>query len=327
MARGQRSAVQRRHLEALVAVAHAGSVHSAARALGMAQPALSRVLAEAERLLGIVLFERSHLGTRITAQGRSAVGQAEYALRAMEAIPEAAKTGVPTVRLGCIPRAMHVLMPRILDRMSAGMPALRLRVSEGATAELWEGLRRAALDFAIARRPFSAEEDTGDVEAEMLYDERTVVVCARHNELVSTGPVSIGQLARLNWVLTRPGNYSRDLIDRTIVSAGLAPLAPIIESQSFESSLSVVAATRIVSVAPESAARRYEELGLVRTVSLRPALATSPVMLLYPARIRQHPAFDAFRGLALAAAVEVRRLLRSKLKRRTNERPNARTRL
>src|SRR5262245_3229991 len=111
MARGKRSAVQRRHLEALVAVAHAGSVHSAARALGMAQPALSRVLAEAERLLGIVLFERSHLGTRITAQGRSAVGQAEYALRAMEAIPEAAKPAVRPVSLGATPPACTVLSP------------------------------------------------------------------------------------------------------------------------------------------------------------------------------------------------------------------------
>jgi DNA-binding transcriptional LysR family regulator len=268
----------------------------------LAQPALSRVLADAERLLGVVLFERSHLGTRITAQGRSAVGQAEYALRAMEAIPETAKAGVPTVRLGCIPRGMHVLMPWILDLMSTDVPALRLRVSEGATAELWDGLRDAALDFAIARRPFSADNDTRDVEAEMLYDEKTVVVCAKDNELVSTGPVSIRQLARLTWVLTKPGNYSRDLIDQIVLSAGLAPLAPLIEAQSFESSLSVVAATRIISIAPESAARRYEELGLIRTVQLRPALATSPVMLLYRASVRQHPAFDAFRDLALRAA-------------------------
>jgi DNA-binding transcriptional LysR family regulator len=100
----------------------------------------------------------------------------------------------------------------------------------------------------------------------------TVVVCAKDNELVSTGPVSIRQLARLTWVLTKPGNYSCDLIDQIVLSSGLAPLAPLIEAQSFESSLSVVAATRIISIAPESAARRYEELGLIRTVQLRPAL-------------------------------------------------------
>jgi len=47
-------------------------------------------------------------------------------------------------------------------------------------------------------------------------------------------------------------------------------------------------------------------------------------MLLYRASVRQHPAFDAFRDLALRAAAEVRRLLRSK--ERTDERPNARRR-
>jgi len=72
----------------------------------------------------------------------------------------------------------------------------------------------------------------------MLHDERTVVVCARHNELVSTGPVSIGQpratelgVDEARKLFTRP--HWPDHPQRWPGAA-----CPIIESQSFESSLS-----------------------------------------------------------------------------------------
>jgi len=47
-----RQPLQRRHIEALVAVADHQSVHRAARELGMTQPAVSRLLADAEKMLG-----------------------------------------------------------------------------------------------------------------------------------------------------------------------------------------------------------------------------------------------------------------------------------
>jgi DNA-binding transcriptional LysR family regulator len=106
-------------------------------------------------------------------------------------------------------------------------------------------------------------------------------------------------------VLPKPGFYSRDALDALVSAAGLAPIVPVIECDSFESNLSVVASTRFITLAPEFAARRFERLGMVRIVRTRPPLGSSPIMLQYRAGQRSHPAFEAFRSAAVAAAKNV----------------------
>src|SRR5512133_2529968 len=106
--------LQPRQLEAIVAVAETGSVHAAARRLGVPQPALSRLLASAERTLGVALFERSRSGTTITEGGARALKHAAFALHTLESVAHAATQPIPVVRLGCIPRVMHVLIPHLL---------------------------------------------------------------------------------------------------------------------------------------------------------------------------------------------------------------------
>src|SRR5581483_8533313 len=134
--------------------------------------------------------------------------------------------------------------------------------------EMAADLDAARLDFVIARRAAPGVPGSTEVVAEKLYSERTVVVCGRRNRDVPATTCDITRLARLPWVLPKRGFYSRDLLDNRVSNAGLAPIVPVIESSSFESSLSVVAATRFLALVPEFAARRFEQLGLVRLVPM-----------------------------------------------------------
>jgi DNA-binding transcriptional LysR family regulator len=79
-----------RHLQAIVAVADLGSVTAAASRLGIVQQALSRTVAEAERLAGVAVFERRARGMRLTAAGREVVFAARVALDAVRAVPATA---------------------------------------------------------------------------------------------------------------------------------------------------------------------------------------------------------------------------------------------
>jgi DNA-binding transcriptional LysR family regulator len=294
--------LQPRQLEAIVAVAREGSVHGAARALGVAQPVVSRLVAGSEKLLGVPLFERSPSGSRITKRGERVLEQAAFALRALSSISEPASDALPVVRLGCIPRVMHVLIPDLLTRLGEGSSGFRLQVSVGSSNEMAAELERARLDFVIARRA-----GQGSMEAEHLYTENTVVACGRRNKAVRATP-PLADLVVLPWVLPKPGFYSRDALDALVSAAGLAPIVPVIECDSFESNLSVVASTRFITLAPEFAARRFERLGMVRIVRTRPSLGSSPVMLQYRAGQRSHSAFDAFRAAAMEAAKSIKSL-------------------
>lgn len=59
-----------RHLRGLVELGQRGSISSAARALGLSQPALTQGLVKLEAQLGQLLFERLHNGVRLTDAGR-----------------------------------------------------------------------------------------------------------------------------------------------------------------------------------------------------------------------------------------------------------------
>jgi DNA-binding transcriptional LysR family regulator len=294
--------LQPRQLEAIVAVARAGSVHAAARALGMPQPALSRLIAASEDILGLELFERSRSGSRITERGKRVLEQAAFALRALSDVSENAKQTLPIVRLGCIPRVMHVLIPHLLARIGDGGANLRLQVSVGTSKEMTAELEAARLDFVIARRTALGVDAESEIEAEPLYNEKTVVVCGRQNGVAANSVLALSELARLPWVLPKRGFYSRDALDALVSAAGLPSIVPVIECDSFESNLSVAASTRFLAMAPEFAAKRFERLRMVRILRTKPSLGSSPVMLQYRAGQRQHPAFPAFRGAAVKAA-------------------------
>jgi LysR family transcriptional regulator, pca operon transcriptional activator len=295
------SLLQPRQLEAIIAVARTGSVHAAARSLGMPQPGLSRMVSASEELLGIELFERSPAGSRITERGGRVLRQAAFALRALSDVSQNARESVPVVKLGCIPRVMHVLLPRLLAQISDGEASFRLRVSVGTSNEMAAQLEAAQLDFVIARRAASARGEV-DIQAETLYSEKTVVVCGRQREGLPGTALTLPKLAQLPWVIPRRGFYSRDSLDALFAAAGLPTIVPVIECDSFESNLSVVAATQFITLAPEFAARRVERLRLVRILRTRPLLAASPVMLQYRRGQEKHPVFPAFRAAAIRAA-------------------------
>lgn len=291
-----------RQIQAIVAVARAGSVHGAARLLDMPQPALSRLVAASEKCLGVALFERSRAGTRITEAGERVLKQGAFALHALQSVAQAAREPLPVVRLGCIPRVMHVLIPHLLARLNGEDARFRLHVSVGTSNELAEDLDAARLDFVIARRAAAGVAGASELRAEKLYAERTVVVCGYANDSVPRSPCEIRSLIALPWVLPKRGFHSRDLLDGIVAARGLPPLVPVIESNSFESSLSAVALTRFLALAPEFAARRFEQLDLVRVVRMRPSLGSSPIMLEYRPAQEAHVAFAAFRAATLAAA-------------------------
>ena len=293
------SLLQPRQLEAIVAVAGAGSVHAAARELGMPQPALSRIVSAAEKRLGIALFERSPSGSRVTQRGERVLRQAAFALRALSGVSENARESLPVIRVGCIPRVMHVLIPRLLAQIGSGDASFRIQVAVGTSNEMAAALEAARLDFVIARRAAA----TGDgIEAEALYSEKTVVVCGRGNDAGRGGVHRLADLARLPWVMPKRGFSSRDSLDALLSAAGLPPIVPVIECDSFDTNLSVVAVTKFITVAPEFAARRLERLRLVRILRTRPPLGSSPVMLQYRSGQERHPAFAAFRAATVKAA-------------------------
>ncbi|MCY0852674.1 LysR family transcriptional regulator [Cupriavidus sp. D39] len=299
--------LQRRHIEALVAVGDSHSVHRAARELGVPQPVLSRLLAEAENLLGARLFERSSHGSMPTAQGKAVLSQARFVLRAIERLNDAiADPQRRPIQLGCIPRAMHTLMPGLLARLYPAVPMdttsaqaadtpYQFRVVEGSSKMLFDQIAAGSLDFAILRS--TTRDDGDDLVVERLYEERTVIVCAAGHPTIPAGPIHLSRLVGQGWALPDAETSSRVTFETFWNEHGLPRIRPVIETRSFESNLALVAGTSLVSIAPESVARSHVAFGLLRIVKLRRPLPANPVMLAFNRMAIEDPLLSGFREM------------------------------
>lgn len=299
-------AFQRKHLAMLVAIAEGGSMHKAALRLGMTQPAVSRMVAEVERTVGARLFERGASGSLLTAKGDALVAHARFLLRGMERMDEVAHAQAVAIRFGCIPRAMHTLMPFIVNLMSP--PTLqRLQVQEDGSHALFDAVRRGALDFAVLRHVGGAAGVNEALQAQPLYDETPLVIAGPKHPLARRRALTLGALIDHRWVLPSAETTTRAVLDRYFQIQGLAPIRPVIETRSFESSAALVAGTDLLSIIPEAIARVYERVGLVRVLKVAPPLPGTAVLLVHQSQVLADPVLQRFRDLVVSAADQARR--------------------
>lgn len=306
---------QRRHMEVLVAIADTGSIHKAAGRLGVAQPAVSRLISEVERSVGAKLFERAASGSSLTRRGDALVAHARVLLRGLERLDRVAAEQPGSVRLGCIPRAMHTLMPFVVNLMQdavAGdppVPACQLQVVEDSSTALLEGLQRGSLDLAVMRHVGGAAGIGPGLQVERLYDERPLVIARVKHPMASRRQLTLAALLNQRWVLTSAQTPSRAVLDSYCQAQGLAAIQPALETRSFESCAALVAGTDLLSLIPESIARQHERAGLIAVLPVSPTLPGTAVLLVGDPAAADDPLLSAFRRLVGAAAARAREKL------------------
>ena len=172
-----RSRLRIRHLVLLDELGRSLNMHRAAEAMHLSQPALSKLLAEAEELAGQTLFERSHHGVTPTPLGLMMIGRAAAAQRAGRDPRRADGGGQRRVGQGArgrVPVVAHLLAPLTVERLQASHPDLRIELREGLEQQL-PALRAGELDCIVGR--LVVEGADADLQCEILYEEATAAVC------------------------------------------------------------------------------------------------------------------------------------------------------
>src|SRR3954470_8625441 len=134
-----------RHLVYFREVARQLHFRKAAEALAVAQPALSRAVAQLETALDAELLNRTRRGVEVTPAGKLLLDQLEPLLRGLAAVPTAVKalaqgqTG--HVRVAFTGLAMATVLPRILREFHQRHPGIRLELTEAPTSPQLPALR------------------------------------------------------------------------------------------------------------------------------------------------------------------------------------------
>ncbi|WP_240134905.1 LysR family transcriptional regulator [Streptomyces sp. MUM 178J] len=217
-----------RHLRALCAIADTGSLHKAARRLGVSQPSLTTQLRRIENFLGGELFSRERSGCRPTPLGRSVLIRgrplvAEMNALVAEARAAAARTGGPRLRVGSTAsRALPGWLRRLRKRLPATDISLQMDVSANALLRM---VAAGQLDVAFVHEVEGCPLQRPDGVAPRVLVEREpqFVSMARDHPAAAAPVVDLVDLAGDRWMVDPTVDGEWDGLNRVLAAAGINP--------------------------------------------------------------------------------------------------------
>jgi DNA-binding transcriptional LysR family regulator len=214
-----------RQLEYVVAIADTGGFTRAAHRCHVAQPALSRQVAQLEAELGVRLFHRTTREVRLTGAGHAFIPAARRVLAeaasARAAVGAVASIYRGQVRLGATQTASGSLdLAGLLGEFRRRFPGATVMIMAGPRQELLDGVAAGDLDIALAAGADTAPD--GMQFQALLADEPLVAVVSQDDQLASRTSVSLAEIAAHGpCVEFRPGTELRRRMDAAFLSRGL----------------------------------------------------------------------------------------------------------
>lgn len=209
-----------RQLEYLVAVADTGHFGRAAERVHVTQPTLSEQLRTLEQRLGVQLVERSRSNVLVTPLGFEVLEIARRILRDAQRIRDltgqlgSGMGGV--VRLGLPSTIGPYLLPRVVPRLRALYPQLKLYVREELPHELPRGLAEGLHDAIVTPLPVA---QSGLKEA-VLFEEPLYLAVPLDHELAKRDSIKMHDLEGVDLLALGPGHQLRDLVVSLAAESG-----------------------------------------------------------------------------------------------------------
>lgn len=298
-----RSNLKLKHLQLIVALDEFRHLGRSAEFLSLTQPAVSKSLAEIERMFGLELFMRSTRGTEPTPYGEKVARFARSVLadfdRTREDIATIGSGGAGRVRLGAMVVATPHLVAQAVARLKAQSPHTTVSIEEGDLSRLLPRLRVGELDFIVGRlEPGYAAPD---LETEALYTQAMRVIVAPTHPLAGARKPGWADLAPLPWVVPPAWASSRIKLYQMFYKHRLDPPADVIETASYLVTLTFLRSRPCVAFVADDVALALQARGEAVVLPIAVPIELPPVGIL---RLRTGLRTPAAEGL-LAAVREI----------------------
>jgi DNA-binding transcriptional LysR family regulator len=204
-----------RHLVYFREVARQLHFRKAAESLAIAQPALSRQIAQLERALGTPLFTRSRRRVELTPAGNTLLEKLEPLLRSLAGLPAQvqamAEGQAGHVRISFTGLAMATLLPGILREFGRKHPGIRVELNESPTSAQLVALQAGEIACGF----FHPDAPTPGLHTHLLLRERNGVLLPSDHPLAAKANLKLRDLADTPFVLfpraLNTGFYARIL--------------------------------------------------------------------------------------------------------------------
>lgn len=219
-----------RHLQALAMLVELGSVQRAASAMGLTQPAVTRLLADLEGWLGTALFHRHARGVLPTEVCRDLMPMVRQSLRgidaAAEAVADRAALGQGVVRVGASTAAINGLLLQVLPSFHLRHPAIQVQLREIEWVDQLAAIGRQEIDMGLGRESSVPPQGW---RFEPLQADTFEVVCGPQHPLARKRRLRWVDLQDQQWLLPPVDALARHRLEALAQEHGLRmTMSPLI---------------------------------------------------------------------------------------------------
>lgn len=215
-------------LTSFLAVVDFGGFAAAAEHTYRSQPRISSHVADLERRLGAVLFDRRERPVRLTEAGVAFLEHARRVLADLDAGEASVQAVIGILRgrvaLGCYPSAGAAFVPDLLEAFSQTYPEVNVTLREGTAAELLEDLQTGNADLAI--RPALPAPRSASILHHALWEEPIVAIVSDDHPIAGLEYVSLGEVAETPIITIGDMRADQDdpnEIVRSLLAVGVSP--------------------------------------------------------------------------------------------------------
>ncbi|QGY25621.1 transcriptional regulator TdcA [Escherichia coli] len=176
------------HLVVFQEVIRSGSIGSAAKELGLTQPAVSKIINDIEDYFGVELVVRKNTGVTLTLAGQLLLSRSESITREMKnmvnEISGMSSEAVVEVSFGFPSLIGFTFMSGMINKFKEVFPKAQVSMYEAQLSSFLPAIRDGRLDFAIGT--LSAEMKLQDLHVEPLFESEFVLVASKSRTCTGT---------------------------------------------------------------------------------------------------------------------------------------------
>lgn len=269
-----------RQIEAYQAVMTYGTTSSAAKVLGVSQPAVSKAIMTLERSIGFKLFDREKGRMVPSAEGQLFFREVEISLAGLAKLRSAAARirdyGSGELRVACLSAFSNNLLPNAIGRFHRQNPEIEVSLYVRGSSAIRDMVAANQIDIAVA----ADEIDTTGVEAIPFATIRAALALHEGHPLANKEVIEPADLDQQPFVALAPEDTTRREAEAIFAQHGVAPRITVETAYSSTVCALVLAGNGCGIVDPVTATG-YLERGLILK-RLEPPISFRTLLLFPP---------------------------------------------
>src|SRR5882672_5384892 len=295
-------------LHTLQTVAQLGTMARAASHLSVTQPAVSKAIADMERMLQVRLLDRRPQGIELTPYGRSLLKWGTVVFddlrQAMREIEFLTDPGSGEVGIGATGSMIEGFLPGIVGPLAADYPRIKISISLGGSVEgLYRELRERQIDLILGR--IQKTEPERDLQSEVLFDEPLFVVAGIRNPWIRRRKIELSDLIGEPWTLPPHGSFAGSLVTDAFMRSGLPVPSRGIFTSSIRMHIALLGSGRMLAMLPGSVLSLASNRSDIRVLPVKLPVHPPPVGIVRLQNRTLSPVAQIFLDRARAVAKQL----------------------